>query len=208
MPRRWWASAESKYWCNHCYFQCWHTTNLQFILLFTTLFIQPVQIEPQPPLPTSFPPSFPSPTMPPPLSNFAFPLDLCVMTWPGSDRHYTQDCLQRERENERGKERKREWGSDINVTLTVTTDVTNTSGCIRTFSPPHTLAHTHTITSGIDCSRAKLQFFFVSLQITSVKQIASHKMRARYTVSGVELEGNLVVLYLEEVGCWWETQWK
>lgn len=108
MPRCWWASAESKYWCNHCYFQCWHTTNLQFILLFTTLFIQPVQIEPQPPLPTSFPPSFPSPTIPPPLSNFAFRLDLCVMTWPGSDRHYTQDCLQREREREREREKEGE----------------------------------------------------------------------------------------------------
>lgn len=44
---------------------------------------------------------FPSPTIPPPLSNFAFSLDLCVMTWLGSDGRYTQDCLQRERERER-----------------------------------------------------------------------------------------------------------
>lgn len=29
--------------------------------------------------------------------NFAFPLDVCVMTWPSSDRHYTHNCLQRER---------------------------------------------------------------------------------------------------------------
>lgn len=96
MLRYWWAFVESKYWCNHCYFQCWHTTNLQFILLFTTLFIQPVQIEPQPPL-HLLDSLIPSPTIPPPLSNFAFPLDLCLMSWPGSDRHYTQDCLQREK---------------------------------------------------------------------------------------------------------------
>lgn len=90
----WRASAKSKYWCNHCYFQCWHTVILQFILLFTTLFIQPVQIQPQTP-PPSFRPysisrrSFLLPQI------FAFPLDLCVMSWLGSDRHCTQDCLQR-----------------------------------------------------------------------------------------------------------------
>lgn len=65
----WWGSFESKYWCNHSYFQCWHTTGLQFILLFTTLFIQPVQIEPQP--------------VPVPPSSFqhSSSLDVCVTTW-------------------------------------------------------------------------------------------------------------------------------
>lgn len=201
MLRYWWSSAESKYWCNHCYFQCWHTTNLQFILLFTTLFIQPVQIEPQPPphpplfLPLSL---FSSPTIPPPLSNFAFPLDLCVMSWLGSDRHYTQDCLQRER------------GADVNVTLTGITHVTNTSGCML-LSLSHTQTHTHAhVQSHKESIRKppKLHFFFLSIQITSVKQIVSWKMRARYTVSGLEPEGNLVVLYLEKERCWWEIEWK
>lgn len=50
---------------------------------------------------------FPSPTIPPPLSNFAFPLDLCVMTWLGWDRRYTQDCLHREKERDRARERHR-----------------------------------------------------------------------------------------------------
>ena len=164
---------------------------------------------------------------PPHLFSSLFPLShhpssslkFCIPTWSMCNdlaglrqilypRLFTEGEREREKEREREREKERERGSDVNVTLTVTTDVTNTSGCIRTFSPPHTLAHTHTITSGIDRSQAKLQFFFVSLQITSVKQITSHKMRARYTVSGVELEGNLVVLYLEKGGCWWETQWK
>lgn len=82
MLQHWWASAESKYWCSHCYFQCWRTTNLQFVLLFTTLFIQPVQIEPQPPPIHLLSSLFPSPTVPHPPSAFAFPLHLCVMTWP------------------------------------------------------------------------------------------------------------------------------
>lgn len=83
---------------------------------------------------------FPSPTIPPPLSNFAFPLDLCVMTWPDSNRRYTQDCLQRERERERG--------ADVNVTLTGITHVTDTSGCTCTFSLSlvRTCAHTRTHT--------------------------------------------------------------
>lgn len=85
----WRSEADSKYWCNQCYFQSWHTTNLQFILLFTTLFIQPVQIEPQTPL------QRPRSSLAP--SNFAFPLDLCVMSWLGLDRLYSQVCLQKER---------------------------------------------------------------------------------------------------------------
>lgn len=84
---------------------------------------------------------FPSPTIPPPLSNFAFPLDLCVMTWLGSDRRYTQDCLHRQRETER------ERGTDMNVTLTGITHVTNTSGCTHTFSlslmQPCTVTYNH-----------------------------------------------------------------
>lgn len=70
----WWAFAESKYWCNHCYFERWHTTNLQFILLFTTLFIQPVQIEPQPtPPPLFLPLSF--------SHNPTSSLKFCIPTW-------------------------------------------------------------------------------------------------------------------------------
>lgn len=55
---------------------------------------------------TSFPPSFLLPQSHL-LSNFAFPLDLCVMTWLGSDRRYTQDCLHREKERDRARERHR-----------------------------------------------------------------------------------------------------
>lgn len=70
----WWVFAESKYWCNHCYFERWHTTNLQFILLFTTLFIQPVQIEPQPtPPPLFLPLSF--------SHNPTSSLKFCIPTW-------------------------------------------------------------------------------------------------------------------------------
>ena len=66
--------------------------------------------------------------------------------------------------------------------------MTNTSGFIHTFSVSHTLTHRYSHEESI---RIKLHFFFESLQITSVKQIISYKMRARYTVSGEELSGSI-----------------
>ena len=53
-----------------------------------------------PPLHLSSSSLSPSPTTSPPLpplSNFVFPLDVCVMTWPSSDRQYSHHCLQKER---------------------------------------------------------------------------------------------------------------
>lgn len=190
MLGHWWASAESKYWCNYCYFQCWHTTNLQFILLFTTLFIQPVQIEPQPPSFTSFPPSFPLP----PSQIFAFPLDLCVMSWLGSDRHYTQDCLQREKRRSKCHTDKNDQCDKHKWIDTCFLSHTH----MHTFMHEnmHTWAHTQSHKESIWIN-PNYTCFFLSLQITSVKQIVPQKMRARYTVSWAEPEGNLVVLYLE-----------
>lgn len=100
---------KSKYWCNHCYFQCWRTTNLQFILLFATLFTQPVQNEPQS---TSFPPSFP---LTPSLLLF---LRFCIPTSSVCNdlaglRQTLYPTLFTEKE----------WAADVNVTLTGITHV-------------------------------------------------------------------------------------
>lgn len=90
-----------------------------------------------PPLPPSPPPPF----LPLSLSHHpSSSLKFCIPTWSMCNE------LAGLRQTLYGRlftERERERGADINVTLTGITHVTNTSGCIHTFSHPYTCTHIH-----------------------------------------------------------------
>lgn len=148
--------------------------------------------------PLSIPPSnslIPSPTTPPPLSNFAFPLDLCVMSWPGLDT--IPKTVYRGR------------SVDVNVILSGITRVINTSGWIQTFSLlqiyTHSCIQTHTITYK-ESTQIELRFsVFKSYQLKCILKDQNKKRKSGSTDGrGSQWDISLYLMTL----CWKGTNTK